>query len=179
MQGQRTDGFEAARAQRNFLERLVERIPGFGGFQDRELRRDVDKLQREHMAGEVTALKGRLREIARDYTDAGKIGVLDRFERLDRRLDGLASSIRHADYGASGLFSPVKIGEPELAALYEHDLSLLDDLTALERGVETLPPPGGADPEPALDALLQQVRSIEEAWGRRGTVIANVVQTAG
>lgn len=173
-----SNGFEEARAQRNFLERLMDRIPGFRGFQDRELRRDVDKLQREHMAGEVGDLKGRLRELARDYTDAGQIGVLDRFERLDRRLDGLSQSIRHADYGASGLFDPVKIGEPELAALYEYDLSLLADLTALERGVEAVPPPGGGGPEPALDDLLGRVREVEAKWGRRKQVISNVVQAA-
>lgn len=179
MQGQRTDGFEEAKAQRNFLERLIERIPGFGGFQDRELRRDVDKLQREHMAATVTSLKGRAREIARDYTDAGKIGILDRFERLDRRLDGLSQSIRHADYGTTGLFAPVKIDEPKLAALYEFDLSLLDDLTVLERRIEEIPPPGSGEPEQALDAVLQQVRTVEEKWGRREQVIAKVVQTAG
>lgn len=173
-----SNGFEEARAQRNFLERLMDRIPGFRGFQDRELRRDVDKLQREHMAGEVGDLKGRLRELARDYTDAGQIGVLDRFERLDRRLDGLSQSIRHADYGASGLFDPVKIGEPELAALYEYDLSLLADLTALERGVEAVPPPDGGGPEPALDDLLGRVREVEAKWGRRKQVISNVVQAA-
>src|SRR5689334_15331538 len=35
-----TDGFEQAKAQRNALERLGAMIPGFRGFQDRELRRD-------------------------------------------------------------------------------------------------------------------------------------------
>ena len=172
-----SNGFEEARAQRNFLERLIDRIPGFRGFQDRELRRDVDKLQRDHMAERVGEIKARLREVARDYTDAGKIGVLDRFERLDRRLDGLSQSIRHADYGTSGLFAPEKIGEDELAVLYEHDLSLLDDLAALERGVESLPAPGSGDPEPGLDALLLQVRAVDGKWDRREQVISRVVQT--
>jgi hypothetical protein len=173
-----SDGFEAAKAQRNWLERLMERIPGFRGFQDRELRRDVDKMQREHMAGMVQGLKARLRDHARDYTDAGQIGVLDRFERLDRRLDGLAQSIRFADYGATGLFDAVKVGEEELARLYELDVSLLDDLSVLERGVEAVPPPRGDDPEEALKGLLDTVRGIEERWGRREQVISDVVQAA-
>lgn len=172
-----SDGFEAAKGQRNFLERLMEKIPGFRGFQDRELRRDVDKMQREHMAGEVQGLKTRLRDHARDYTDAGQIGVLDRFERLDRRLDGLSQSIRFADYGATGLFDSVKVGEAELTRLYEFDLALLDDLAALERGVAAIPAPRSDDPEAALDALLATVRGVEETWGRREQVISDVVQT--
>lgn len=174
-----SDGFEAAKTQRNFLERLMDRIPGFRGFQNRELRRDVDKMQREHMAGMVQGLKARLRDHARDYTDAGQIGVLDRFERLDRRLDGLAQSIRFADYGATGLFDAVKVGEDDLARLYEFDLALLDDLKALEQGVAAVPAPRSGDPEPVLDDLLATVRGVEESWGRREQVISDVVQTAG
>ena len=41
------DGYESAQKQRNWLERLGARIPGFKGYQDRELRRDVDRMQRE------------------------------------------------------------------------------------------------------------------------------------
>ena len=82
-----TNGYEGAKAQRNLLERLGAMIPGFRGFQDRELRRDVDKLEREHLAAEIGRLKGSLRERARAYTDAGRIGSLQTFDRLDRQME--------------------------------------------------------------------------------------------
>lgn len=171
-------GYDAARGERNLLERLRARIPGFAGFADRELRRDVDKLQREEIAAALRELKGRLRETARDFTDAGRLGSLDRFGRLDARLDRLAESIRFADYGASGLFAPDKIGEPELERLYRHDLSLLDDVDELGRLAEAIPRPGGEPPEPALDALLDRVRQVEAKWAERETVISDVVRAA-
>lgn len=171
-----SNGFEEAKSQRNWLERLGEKIPGFRGFRDRELRRDVDKMQREHMAAEVGRVKGKLRETARDYTDAGKIAILDRFERLDRRFDGLSQSIRFADYGATGLFDAVKIGEEELARIYEFDVSLLDDIAELEGATDRVPPPDGGDAESALDSLLAAVRATEAKWARREEVISNVVQ---
>src|SRR5687767_15908327 len=73
-----TDGFEEAKEQRNWLERLGARIPGYRGFQDRELRRDVDKLQREHLAKELERAKGVARAKARAYADSAKIGALAR-----------------------------------------------------------------------------------------------------
>ena len=79
-----TNGYEEAKAGRNILERLGEKIPGYRGFQDRELRRDVDRLQREYLSSELGRLKGVLRDKARSYTDAGKIGALTGFDRLDR-----------------------------------------------------------------------------------------------
>ena len=79
-----TNGFDEAKAQRNWLERLGEKIPGFRGFQDRELRREVDKMQREYLAGSIADLKGVVRDRARSYTDAAQIGSLHLFDRLDR-----------------------------------------------------------------------------------------------
>src|SRR4029078_5660075 len=117
-----TDGFEAAKAQRNALERLGGKIPGYRGFQDRELRRDVDKLLREHLSAELARQKGALRERARAYTEGGHLASLGGFDRLDREIDGLSQAIRFSDYGATGLFDAVKIGEAELAQLSQFHL---------------------------------------------------------
>ena len=168
--------YDQARSQRNWLERLGDKIPGYRGFQDRELRRDVDRLLREHLAAELGRLKAALRDRARSYTDAGKIGVLGSFDRLDRQLDGLSQAVRFSDYGATGLFDPVKIGEAELARLYEFDQSVVDDLEQIEQGIVALPAPGGEAPGAALDRLLQEVRALDDKWRQREHVIGNVVQ---
>jgi hypothetical protein len=173
-----TNSFEEARGQRNWLERLGAAIPGYRGFQDRELRRDVDRILREHLAAELGRLKGLLRDQSRGWVDAGKLGALNGFDRLDRQLDGLSQSIRFSDYGASGLFDAVKIGEPELQRLYEFDGSVVDDLAQLESEIAALPLPGGDDPAPALDHLLQQVRALDGKWRQRMQVIGNAVQGA-
>jgi hypothetical protein len=173
-----TNSFDEAKAQRNILERLGEKIPGYRGFQDRELRRDVDKTLREHLASELGRLKSSLRDRTRAYTDAGKIGALNGFDRLDRQIDGLSQAMRFADYGATGLFDPVKIGEPELQRLYEFDLSVVDDLAQLEAAVATVPAPGGDDPAPALDRLQQGVRALDDKWKQRKQVISTAVQSA-
>ena len=173
-----SNGYEEARGQRNILERLGDKIPGYRGFQDRELRRDVDRLQREHLASELGRLKNVLRERAREYTDAGKIGVLSRFDRLDRQLDGLSQAVRFSDYGATGLFDPVKIGDAELQRLYEFDLSLVDDLAVLEGQIAAVPRPGAEDPAATLDQLLQSARTLDDKWREREQVIGNVVRTA-
>jgi hypothetical protein len=174
-----TNGYEEARGQRNVLERLGDKIPGFKGFQDRELRRDVDRMQREHLASDLGRLKAALRDKARSYTDAGKIGALSAFDRLDRQLDGLSQAIRFSDYGASGLFDPVKIGDAELQRLYEFDLSVLQDVEDLEGQIAAVPEPGGEDPAKLLDQVLQRSRGLEDKWKQRELVISNVVHAGG
>jgi len=170
-----SDAYQEARANRNFLERLGEKIPGYRGFQDRELRRDVDRSLREHLAAELGRLKALLRDRARAFTDAGKIGALNGFDRLDRQLDGLSQAVRFSDYGATGLFDPVKIRDGELERLYQFDLSVVDDLAQLESDVAALPAPGGDDPGPALDRLQQSVRALDGKWRQRERVIGAAV----
>jgi hypothetical protein len=170
-----SNGYEAAKGQRNLLERLMAKIPGFRGFQDRELRRDVDKLLREHLAAELGRVKSALREQARRYTDAGQIAALGGFDRIDRTLDGLSQAVRFADYGATGFFDPVKIYDEELARLYEFDLSVLDDVAALDAALGQVPAPGAGDPGAALEALEQAVRAVDDKWKRRKEVVSNVV----
>jgi hypothetical protein len=174
-----SDGYEAARQQRNWLERLGEKIPGYRGFQDRELRRDVDRLEREHLAKELGRLKAGARSRARAYTDAGKIGLLDRFDRLDRKLDGLSQAIRFSDYGQSGLFDAVKIGEPELERLYQFDLSFVDALAALEATLASIPAPGAEDAAPALEQAIGRTEELADQWSKRDDMIGDVVRSAG
>lgn len=173
-----TNGFEEARAQRNWLERLGEKIPGFQGFQDRELRREVDKMQREYLAGAIDDLKVVVRDRAQHYTDAAQIGSLHLFDRLDRRLEGLGQSIRFSDYGATGFFDIEKIGEEELARVYEFDLSLLADLEVLSGSLSAIPAPGQEGPEAAVEVALQQLGELEAKWSGRSTVINDIIKTS-
>jgi hypothetical protein len=183
-----SNGYERAQGQRNLLERLGAKIPGYRGYQDRELRRDVDKLQREHLAAELGRLKALLSSRARDYTDAGQLAALAAFGRLDRQLDGLQQTIRFSDYGASGLFDPMKINEPELERLYAFDLGIMDDVAAVEQAIAAVPAPGSAGAGPgeaaakdegaALDRVRDLVHALDDKWRQRRQVISQAVQSA-
>ena len=173
-----SDGFEEAQSRRNWVERLGAKIPGYRGFQDRELRRDVDKLQREHLSQELERLKGVSRAKARAWVDAGKIGVLSSFDRLDRQVDGLAQAIRFADYGASGFFDVVKIREEELDKLYQFDLSLAEGVQSLAGDLAAVPTDGSSDPQPAVEAALARVQGLADQWLGRKNVVSGVVKTA-
>ena len=48
---------EAARAGQNFLERIMNALPGFKGYREKELRRDADRILRDHLAARLDQLK--------------------------------------------------------------------------------------------------------------------------
>lgn len=166
--------YDDAKARRNGLERLMDRIPGYRGFADRELRREVDQLEREHLAARLGEIKRALRDLARRHTDAASLGALSAFDRVERRLDGLSQAIRFADYGATGLFDAVKIVEDDLARLYDFDLSLLDDLDRLGETAAQVPSPGSGDAAAALDLLLAAVDALATKWAGRESLVSGV-----
>jgi hypothetical protein len=64
-------------------------------------------------------------------TDAGELKMLDAIGRLDRIVQKSVSSLRYADYGFSGLFDQLKIGQAELDQIYAYDAGLVDDVVVL------------------------------------------------
>ena len=173
------EGMERTRDRRNILERLGAKIPGFRGYLEREMRREVDKLQRDYLASQITQYKSSLRKVAERYTDAGKIGVLHLFDRLDKRLDGLARAVKFSDYGATGFFDVIKVDAGALEELYQFDLALLEELSGLGDDIAGIPAPAAGDPTEALEVTLDRLQRMEDRWAAREGAVNKVVKTAG
>jgi len=167
------DGFENARGRRNWLEKLGEKIPGFRGYLDRELRREVDKMQRDFLASEVDRARQGLQAKVRIWSRKGALDHLDIASTTEKLLDRLANRIRHADYGSSGFFDAVKIGETELDELYRFDLELSLTVEALADQINTLPE---MPDETSLFALLDGVEKADRFFDERATKIEDVTQ---
>jgi hypothetical protein len=168
-----TDGMERAEQRRNWLERIAAKIPGIKGYVDRELRRDVDKMQREWLAQQLDRGRGSVQEQIRVWSRTGNLANLDLASSLDKALDRLANRIRHADYGYTGFFDVVKIKEAELDRLYEFDVGLMDNVEDLALRIESLP---GTAAEPALRSLLEAVVDADRAFDERATIFEDVTK---
>jgi len=171
-----THGVERAQSRRNLLERIAARIPGIKGYLDRELRREVDKMQRDWLAEQVDRARGRLNGKVREWSRGGGLAGLDLAATCEKALDRFANRIRHADYGYTGFFDAVKIREPELEQLYEFDLALMDTVEGLAAQVEALPATGA---EPVLHELLEAVTEADRRFDDRARIFEDVTQKGG
>jgi hypothetical protein len=167
---------ERARERRNILERLGAKIPGFSGYLEREMRREVDKLQRDWLAEQVDRARFAINGKIREWSRHGRLENLDRAGSIEKSLDRLANRIRHADYGSSGFFDAVKIGQAELDRIYEFDLALTDTVEYLAFQVEQLPET--ADDQ-MLSRLLDAVEGADKKFDERATVFEDVTRTGG
>jgi hypothetical protein len=162
------DAVERAQAARNPLEQLAAKIPGFRGYQERELRREVDQLLRSELAGRLD----RARDGVQRFQCGLRLsegGLVQRLASLDKRLDLAANTLRHAGSGYSGLFDALKIREEELGRLYRFDLQLAEGIDGVLAAAQAL------DGEAAVRRLEEATGNVGAQIGARDEVVTSVL----
>lgn len=123
---------DAAGGDKNWLQRLAEKIPGLSGYHAKETRREVDKLYRDALADRVRKIKDSIAAVTRDLTDGGRLLEVAPLERISKKVDTLENRIRFATYGYTGFFDTAQIKEQQLDQIYRFDLRLVEKVEAIE-----------------------------------------------
>jgi hypothetical protein len=154
------------------FKKILSKIPGFGGYIERQARRDADKLLRETIFSRFRELEGRVSALQREFIANGEIQYVDDLEASAIKLRTFADRVRTATRGYSSLFEAVKINQDELAKLYEYDAALLDRADEVGRAVENVQAAIGTD---GLRAALRNLEAVSlqavEAYDRREEVV--------
>lgn len=167
-----SDLFDRVTAQQDIFKKLVSKIPGFGGYVERQNRRSADKILRETIANHFQTQWMRLSGIQSNLVNEGKIEVLDDVERATIKIRQFIDRINTAAYGYAGFFDAIKVREDTLAQLYEYDLQLMnlcDDVTA---AIDNLEASMDSDGLPAaIRNLIQKSQDCLDAFNKRMEVM--------
>lgn len=154
------------------FKRIASKIPGFGGYIERQKRRDSDKLLRETIADRFDQQYQRISSLQRDLISEGEIGYVDDLEASAIKLRTFSDRVRRATRGYSGLFDAVKINEEELALLYQYDAQMLDLVDEVSRAIDNVEASIGSD---GLPASIRHLKSVSQqcidVYDRREEVI--------
>ncbi len=154
------------------FKRIASKIPGFGGYIERQKRRDSDKLLRETIADRFDQQYQRISSLQRDLISEGEIGYVDELEASAIKLRTFSDRLRRATRGYSGLFDAVKINEEELALLYQYDAQMLDLVDEVSRAIDNVEASIGSD---GLPASIRHLKSVSQqcidVYDRREEVI--------
>jgi hypothetical protein len=155
-----------ARSQQNILERIANRIPGFKGYREKELRRDADRIEREYMARQLEECRKALDAWSTDATRSGALDAINDIETARKRLDKVVARIRFADRGYAGFFDAVKVDEEALARVYAFDDALLAYVDAI-REARTF----SSD---AVKGMVERIDALDAKLGEREDVLAGI-----
>ena len=108
-------------------ERILAELPGFKGYKEKELRRESDRLIRNHLYRKLGKAKRDAKDIFQKLSDRRSLDVLSDMDRLVARFDRVAEKVNHASYGYSGFFDVIKIKEEALDRMIDFDNKMVDE----------------------------------------------------
>jgi len=170
--------YEKAKEEMRLSERILAELPGFRGYKEKELRRESDKLIRNHLYQRLTEARKDLKEIFQKLSDSRLLEVLTDMDRFIMRFDRVSEKINHASYGYAGFFNIVKVEEEKLDKMIEFDTGLIDDVdkiveeaTAFKKEVMTQKFEKVREHIQNLSDMLEE---LEETFNGREEVIMGV-----
>lgn len=157
------------------FKKILNKVPGFGGYIERQKRRDSDKLIREYIFDQFRELEGRVSRLQRDFIAGGDIKYVDDLEATAIKLRTFADRTKTATRGYAGLFDAVKINEGELSQLYEYDASMLDLVDEVNHAIDNVESSVGTDGLPAAIRHLEtKAEECIQAFDDREAVILGI-----
>lgn len=139
------------------FEKLLAKIPGYKGYKEKELRREADKMLRDHIAGRMRTVKTQLDGLQQDLISGGKFDLLDETGSAATQIQTFIDRVRTAAYGYGGLFSADRVKEDDLDAVYEFDTALVGYTDRIESAIDRAR--GGLETE-ELKSLILMIRDL-------------------
>ena len=167
------DFFKTVTDMQDPFKKLMSYIPGFGGYVERQNRRDADKLLRDTVARRFDEQWKRVSQLQNDMISNGQIAYVDDMEKAAINLRTFIDKISTAPRGYSGLFDAVKINEKELQSIYQFDAAFFDLAEQVKRAVDNVEATLGD--EAALPAAIRNVTSLArlavETYNKRSEAV--------
>lgn len=157
------------------FKRFLDSIPGFKGYQDKESRRESDRLIREQLARDYQEQADRLGRMLTKFADQRALRAVSVVDGPHQRLTHFIARLRTASYGYAGLFSNRPVDQHALDQIAEFDQSLAEDVPALSQAISDLEAIDANDPAFAeqVEEISQAIEQLHDRFDRRGEVIEN------
>jgi hypothetical protein len=175
---EKKDLYAEAKNQMRLSERIAAAIPGFRGYKEKELRRESDKLIRNHLHLKLSEAKDDLKTVFQKLSDRRWFDVLTDMDRLMAKVDRVTEKVNHASYGYSGFFDIVKIKEENLDRMIDFDNQLIDEVNGLTADVDAfkaeLVTGEFKNSKERIQNLTEKLETFEETFDKRDEVIGGV-----
>jgi len=174
------DVYAQAKSQMRLSERIAAALPGFRGYKEKELRRESDKLVRNHLYLILTKDKDNVRAISQRIADKRYLDILPDIDRLTAKMDRITEKVNHASYGYSGFYDTVKVKEENLDRMITFDNQLLDEVNALSAEIDGLKAQllsgNYSNLKDKIQTVADKLELLEDTFDKREEVILGVTQ---
>ena len=156
------------------IDDLLNRVPGYAGYRDKEDRRDDDRRLREAIASKLDGIVTELTRVSARLADQRKLTHISTVERIVGTTRHLADRVRTTSYGYGGIFTDQSVDEFALEQLRQFDVRFQQEVESLANLGERI----ATSPEGPLDADLNAYQDELNRLGQLFDARSEVVETA-
>ncbi len=162
--------------QRGSVERLMARMPGFGGYIERASRRTADRMLRDFLTGEIAKRVNRFAAIEKSLIDNGGLMHMAKTKSAKTKIQTYQDRVKAAVPGYSGFFAAIKIDEAALERLYSFDEAQIRYVDKLDEALDQFDAAvqAQADVDDAIAALDALAMEANDAFKLREDVLTNL-----
>ena len=154
------------------IDSLLNRVPGYAGYRDKENRRDTDKRVRESIVAALNGPISRIESSAADLANRREIMSVGPVDTVAKSARHLQDQIRVATYGYGGIGSDRTVDAAAIDQLVEFDRDLLARVDTLNPLIDAL---AAATDDPsrmtALGGISSALASLQSTFDERQFVI--------
>jgi hypothetical protein len=177
---EQTNYTEKIRGERGILEKIMNYIPFYRGYKEKELRRDSDRMVRTDVVNRLKQAKMMLRRQFADPSLTGQLTTEDTFrvETVNLRLERVTQRMDRAVAGYAGMLASIKVKEDKLDMVIEHDLGLIEkaDWIRTEMKKVTILEVGSVEWQNAMDAIISEIEDLDKRVDERSFVLRGLEQ---
>jgi hypothetical protein len=152
------------------IEGLLNRIPGYTGYRQKESMRDDDRRLREEIARELQRSVSDLSGVAGRMAANRQLEAISAVEETTSRLRHIESRVRTATYGYGGIFSDRNVDAHALTQLRQFDVAFQERAARLAAQITDI---AGADAVDGatLTAMQREIDALHRLFDTRNDVI--------
>src|SRR6188472_460217 len=120
------------------MNRWLNKVPGYGGYRDKETRRDLDRQVRNRLVAELTQRAETVERRAQQAADERRIQEVGPLNDLSGSIRHLANRINSATYGYGGLFGVKDVDVDVLDQIRLFDQALFSGFDAIDVALPAL-----------------------------------------
>jgi len=161
------------------FERLIARIPGFKGYQEKQARRNADSMLREHIARELDERLRRFVRIEKLILETMGLSYMTRSRDVKGKVQLYRDKITAAMPGYDGMWAQMKIEEEELEQIYAFDEAQIMYVDKIDVVLDTIEQ--AALQKEGLEEALYELDTVAseaiDAFDMRADILTNFGKT--
>ena len=160
---------------RGLLKRIQATLPGYKIYRNCEDLRAADNILRKELAAHLEQVEENAREAREDLARGMDFDSLNLIGEVVNLSHKITEKVRHAEQGyAPWISGDVRIQEEELKALYNYDLSMLDEIEKMKRVSESLKT--NSTDSQKINDMKSSLKTFEKIFDQRIAKVTKVAQ---